>query len=813
MIKLSNVNKYYNKNKSNEIHVINNTYIEFGDSGLVCLLGASGSGKTTLLNVIGGLDKASGEFIYDDIRLKNYKMRKVDKLRRQNMGYIFQNYYLFPDMSVYDNLKFALNLAHIYDKNEIEARINYCLEAVNMLNYKRRKASALSGGQQQRVAIARALVKKSKVIIADEPTGNLDSNNTVEIMNIIKKISETCLVILVTHERNLATFYADRIVELKDGKIISDEINQSVDSLDHKDSRIVYLKDLNNKQEQMNNLNLNLYYEEELNEKVDIRVVYKGGSLIVDVKSPLKVKYITPSSELSLVDDHARAIQKTDASNFKFDNSFFTKSKGKKDILNQLWTDFKSAFLKFYNVKFRFKMLYLGFILIGILAAYTIAFFSDVEFLDEKAYIIQDKNILTLVNNTNEDIDINKLLSQPEISGVSLGDKYTGSYSNIYIGNTFQTSNLTYNLYGNSLISTNEYKNNNLTIGRLPQTFFEVAIDKWICDDIVSNAKYQVGQVSCLDLIGKKFEYSIYGSINQFVITGITNRNAKVVTLTPAAYIDYYVNHLTNSNSFIDVRLVDSNPNIKLLEGRLPSNEGEILIPYNKNFEVKLGDEIESFGIKELYKKFKVVGIYDNSLKKDFRETLYVGFEEGNSFYNLQAKVQTELDIFTFDKEATTAYLEEHGYSVKDANEVSKKEHLNRQNASTIASISVIVIFTTGILLFIFFMMRSRMINRIYDIGVYRALGASRVNVLRLFFMEIFVLTTFTTILGFVGGSYLINSINSTLKDFGTILYYPWYNFLLGLIGIYLLHLLFGLLPVLQLLRKTPSQILTKYDI
>ena len=516
---------------------------------------------------------------------------------------------------------------------------------------------------------------------------------------------------------------------------------------------------------------------------------------------------------MSLVDDHARAIQKTDASNFKFDNSFFTKSKGKKDILNQLWTDFKSAFLRFYNVKFRFKMLYLGFILIGILAAYTIAFFSDVEFLDEKAYIIQDKNILTLVNNTNEDIDINKLLSQPEISGVSLGDKYTGSYSNIYIGNTFQTSNLTYNLYDKSLISTNEYKNNNLTIGRLPQTFFEVAIDKWICDDIVSNAKYQVGQVSCLDLIGKKFEYSIYGSINQFVITGITNRNAKVVTLTPAAYIDYYVNHLTNSNSFTYVRLVDSNPNIKLLEGRLPSNEGEILIPYNENFEVKLGDEIESFGIKELYKKFKVVGIYDNSLKKDFRETLYVGFEEGNSFYNLQAKVQTELYIFTFDKEATTAYLEEHGYSAKDANEVSKKEHLNRQNASTIASISVIVIFSTGILLFIFFMMRSRMINRIYDIGVYRALGASRVNVLRLFFMEIFVLTTFTTILGFVGGSYLINSINSTLKDFGTILYYPWYNFLLGLIGIYLLHLLFGLLPVLQLLRKTPSQILTKYDI
>ena len=149
MIKLINIDKYFNKRKSNEIHVINNTTLELPSTGLVCLLGASGSGKTTLLNVIGGLDKYKGQIVYDDLTIKNYKMRKVDDYRRKNLGYIFQNYLLFPDMTVYDNLKFALSLSNIYDKDEVEDRINYCLNAVNMINYKRRRASTLSGGQQQ----------------------------------------------------------------------------------------------------------------------------------------------------------------------------------------------------------------------------------------------------------------------------------------------------------------------------------------------------------------------------------------------------------------------------------------------------------------------------------------------------------------------------------------------------------------------------------------------------------------------------------------------------------------------------------------
>ena len=249
MIKTNNLNKYYNKNKSNEIHVIDNTSLQLPDTGLVTLLGNSGSGKTTLLNVLGGLDKAKGTISYGSEVFTKYKPRLLDKFRSKNIGYIFQNYYLLPDLSIYDNLKLALEIIGITDPEEVKKRIEYSLKAVGLFKYRKKRADSISGGQMQRVSIARALVKTCKIIIADEPTGNLDSNNSIEIMNILKKISETALVILVTHDRNLANFYSDQIIELKDGKILDISTPKKLDSLKNIDDNKVYLKDLNLKED------------------------------------------------------------------------------------------------------------------------------------------------------------------------------------------------------------------------------------------------------------------------------------------------------------------------------------------------------------------------------------------------------------------------------------------------------------------------------------------------------------------------------------------------------------------------------------
>ena len=234
MIKIEKVNKYFNRYRKNQIHVIDNTSLTLEDTGLTALLGPSGSGKTTLLNVIGGLDKVGkGKIYINNQKITSKFSYKVDKIRNLNIGYIFQDYKLVENLSVYDNVALSLKIIGIKDKKEIDKRVTYVLEKVGMYRYRKRPANMLSGGERQRVGIARAIVKNPNIIIADEPTGNLDSKNSVEIMNIIKAISKDRLVILVTHETNLANFYADRIIEISDGKVVKDYQNTHANELDY----------------------------------------------------------------------------------------------------------------------------------------------------------------------------------------------------------------------------------------------------------------------------------------------------------------------------------------------------------------------------------------------------------------------------------------------------------------------------------------------------------------------------------------------------------------------------------------------------
>ena len=201
MIEIKNLNKYYNKGRKNQIHVINNTNISLPNIGLVSLLGPSGCGKTTLLNAIGGLDKVNkGKIYIDNKKITKRCANQVDKIRNLKIGYIFQDYKLLDNMSVYDNVAIVLKMIGIKNKKEIKKRVEYILERLGIYRYRHRPCGMLSGGERQRVGIARALVKNPDIILADEPTGNLDSKNTIEIMNIIKTISRDKLVILVTHE-------------------------------------------------------------------------------------------------------------------------------------------------------------------------------------------------------------------------------------------------------------------------------------------------------------------------------------------------------------------------------------------------------------------------------------------------------------------------------------------------------------------------------------------------------------------------------------------------------------------------------------
>lgn len=224
-IKVENIAKVFNKHSRNANQVLKGVSFELPEKGLVAIYGKSGSGKTTLLNIIGGLDKQDGGKIYIDGECTS---GKADKIRNEKIGFIFQNYYLEKGYTLTEILRNQLKIAGFHDEEEIKRRAENALKLVDMERYKNKQGNALSGGQQQRVAIARALVKGGDIILADEPTGNLDAENTVKVMDILKEISRAKLVVIVTHEISLIQKYADSHIKIVDGQLVEDgEITKS----------------------------------------------------------------------------------------------------------------------------------------------------------------------------------------------------------------------------------------------------------------------------------------------------------------------------------------------------------------------------------------------------------------------------------------------------------------------------------------------------------------------------------------------------------------------------------------------------------
>lgn len=219
MITLKNIKKVYKTR--NMMHVaLNNINLSFNKSDFVAILGPSGSGKTTLLNIIGGLDcYTQGELIINGKSTKYFKDYNWDSYRNSCIGFIFQGYNLIEHITVYKNVELSLTLNGIKNKKELVLK---ALKKVGLQNHVYKKIRELSGGQMQRVAIARALVNDPDIILADEPTGALDSKTSVQIMEIIKEISKDKLVIMVTHNDDLANKYSNRIIKLCDGNVVSD---------------------------------------------------------------------------------------------------------------------------------------------------------------------------------------------------------------------------------------------------------------------------------------------------------------------------------------------------------------------------------------------------------------------------------------------------------------------------------------------------------------------------------------------------------------------------------------------------------------
>jgi putative ABC transport system ATP-binding protein len=224
LIKLSGLKKIYQQGKI-EVPALRGIDMEIESGEFTTIFGPSGSGKTTLLNMIGCLDKSTaGEIIFDGHSINDLENKELAEVRRYNLGFIFQSYNLIPVLTAFENVEFAIRLIEKHSKKERRDRVMSLLEEVGLGDMADRRPNELSGGQKQRVAIARALIKEPKLVLADEPTANLDSQTSKEVLELMKEMNEelNTTFIFSTHDPQVMD-YARRLIEIKDGKISKDQ--------------------------------------------------------------------------------------------------------------------------------------------------------------------------------------------------------------------------------------------------------------------------------------------------------------------------------------------------------------------------------------------------------------------------------------------------------------------------------------------------------------------------------------------------------------------------------------------------------------
>jgi len=240
VIELKNITKVYNEKKDNELKALKGVNLTLGENGLTFIIGKSGSGKSTLLNVLGGLDGyTSGEIIINGKSTKEFKEKDWDAYRNTFMGFVFQEYNLLDSYNIADNVKLSLELQ---GKKVTDQEVEKILNKVGLNDIQKRKPNELSGGQKQRVAIARTLIKNPDILLCDEPTGNLDSETSKQIFELLKEISKEKLVVIVSHDLDAANRYGDRIVKIADGEIVEDtkkvKSTEKIENLELKSAKL-----------------------------------------------------------------------------------------------------------------------------------------------------------------------------------------------------------------------------------------------------------------------------------------------------------------------------------------------------------------------------------------------------------------------------------------------------------------------------------------------------------------------------------------------------------------------------------------------
>ncbi len=786
MLALKNVKKTYTTSLD-KVHAVDDITLELPDKGLVFIMGESGSGKTTLLNLLSGLDNCTEGTISSDAdeEITSFDEKQWDTYRNKHMGIVFQSFNLIDDMTVMENLALPLRILDLPKQEEIK-KVREILEYVNLSGYEDRKTYELSAGQKQRIAIARAIIKRPDILLADEPTGNLDPENSKQIFELLEEISKNCLVVVITHDNISAYKYADRIIKISAGKVIEDINNKKSKEL-VRYPRLFEIVNKNSGKITVEEININEF---------DIK-----KQILDEVNAS---ENIPETVELTIkIDLREKDLPKKESIEWKQ----YKKVKGLSffDILKNSIANLKKRKVRL---------------------AITIMLFAFTSMLCMLFSQIKANDYIKALSNYAENTNKNKLCAYKNIeiyeSGelVSSAQLYTGEevYKKLVdvVGEKnvikciqeFRIEYLTKEQKVRTsscegVIYNGEKSIESLSvIGRLPSEKNEVTLDKNTAKSL---------KITESD-IGRK----IFLNDEEFLLVGILEESILSddvhLSIISQRHIDYKCSNdkmiHCSANSLVQstalgvyintaeylgtIKGISSNENFTLIYGRMPENNNEILISLRvaENIGYK-GDENfpTDFRIPNLYAdkynglyddcinmydfigaRVKVVGIYeyycegeeecpgiviDDVIYSKVRERYYEYFYNQKYIVNIDGE-----DIYEKLKA-----LHEDNYKIET--EASRYIYGFMEVTDELETVIISVIIVCVIMAL--FMMISYIVYNIKDhskkIGVLRAIGVGNRDIIKMFLFETSFICILSAALSVIGTLVVVDVVNSKISE------------------------------------------------
>lgn len=820
MIRIKGLNKYFNRGSKNELHVVNDVSMEFANTGLVCILGESGSGKTTLLNVLGGLDTfAGGEIQIDDTTLTRYQPSKIEPLRNEKFGYIFQNYFLLQDYSVEYNVKVALNLYDLTEE-EKDARVDYVLKQLKINRYKKKLVSKLSGGQQQRVSIARALVKSPQIILADEPTGNLDEENTIRTMSILKNISKECLVILVSHERRIVEFFADRIIEIKDGQIIKDQDNVVRENYQKGDDANIYLRELSKVTLENEQGHFDLYQNMDSEDpQIRLNLAWKDGKLYVQNLMEEDVVLAGEETGCQMLDMQKPELDLSDVDDFVFDLERLPAKKSGKLPYREIWR------MAIENICLMGKkQVFVVIIMLAAAVLLTIALadLSNVVLLDKTQIVEDDSHYATLRFRRQSYYEQQEV----ETEVASIYDRYLANSPfadaifvepddplSVPLKGYIQMRSFSGGLDQFSFVSSEHLQEKDLIYGKMPEKYEDVVVDRLVLERFMKSK----GNLS-----------NLYHSVEEFVgknlLANVYNQNMHIVGVCDTQEMALYCGqNILYSFSMTAKRVASVSDLQKEYPGQyddLVLHDDEILVQEHDSLSTvwEDGERLPAKNYLLYDEEYNIAGTLPDDCKFDCvisdrscsgLQRRYVISNNRCSIYLKDSEKELPKLQKLVDKinEDDTIEAIEVKLSMPYRDQIKDYEKARKAGVDSKKIFSLFILVLS--LIMIYFTVKSNAISRSEELTVYRLLGIGKGSILRAYLLEMFLINTYTSLPAILLTSVVLKLVSS-IPSLEMQLLFPWWMILLLIGAFYLVNMIVSILPVNHILSKPPAKLALK---